>query len=120
MLKVGPSATFDNDEGGYVDVRGASNMHIFAFENDATINQRLLIDNGNLSTQLMVDINEKFAQMKVIVPTSAPGFGSNDTKVLNRKCNEKNRQLLGFELLRWKSRRGGESRSPSKKMEDRE
>ena len=99
LLKVGPSGSFENDKGGYVDVRDVAKAHIFAFENDSAINQRLFMTNGNFSTQMMVDIiNEKFPQLKGKVPKGTPGSGPADIKTLASKRNEKTRHLLGFEF----------------------
>lgn len=100
LLKTGPQGTFDNDKGGFVDVRNVAEAHLFAFESDQAPGQRLFMNNCTFSTQMMVDvIGQKFPQLKEKLPQGTPGSGPDDVKTLAKKNNQKTRELTGIEFI---------------------
>lgn len=99
LLKLGPNDKFDNDKGGFIDVRDVAKAHLKAVEDDNLVGKRLFLTNGQFSTQMMVDIlNEKFPQLKGKIPTGTPGSGPSDILTLARSNNNKTRELLGYEF----------------------
>lgn len=100
LLKIGQNGHFDNDKGGFVDVRNVAQAHAAAFEQESTIGQRLYMTNGKFSVQMMVDIlNSNFASLRGKVPEGTPGSGPKDILTLARTSNEKTRKLLGLQWI---------------------
>ncbi|CAK7892258.1 putative NADPH-dependent methylglyoxal reductase Grp2p [[Candida] anglica] len=99
LIKVGPEGKFDNDKGGFIDVRDVALAHVAAFEREDTKNKRLFMTNGHFSTQAMLDIiNKNFDELKGKIPVGTPGSGPEDISTLATVNNEKTKALLGFEF----------------------
>lgn len=99
LTKLGPSDSFDNDKGGFIDVRDVAKAHLMAFESEDTINKRLYLTNGHFSTQMMLDIvNKNFPELKGEIPIGNPGTGSQDILTLAKMSNEATRQILNFDF----------------------
>ncbi|CUM63907.1 uncharacterized protein PRCAT00001495001 [Priceomyces carsonii] len=99
LIKLGPDDKFDNDKGGFIDVRDVARGHIAAFELETTVGKRLFLTNGHFSTQMMLDIiNKNFPSLKGNIPTGNPGTGQEDIKTLAKVDNQKTRDILKFEF----------------------
>lgn len=99
LTKLGPSDLFDNDKGGFIDVRDVAKAHLMAFESEDTINKRLYLTNGHFSTQMMLDImNKNFPELKGKIPIGNPGTGSQDILTLAKMSNDATRQILDFDF----------------------
>ncbi|KAK6456800.1 cinnamyl-alcohol dehydrogenase flavonol reductase [Scheffersomyces xylosifermentans] len=99
LIKLGPNDQFDNDKGGFIDVRDVAKAHLVALQRDDLIGRRLFMISGHFSTQMMVDIlNSNFPELKGKIPVGNPGHGPQDIKTLAKVSNEKTRQLLGWEF----------------------
>lgn len=100
LLKVGPNGAFDNDKGGFIDVRDVAKAHVLAFELEETKNKRLSLTNGKFSTQMMLDIlNKHFeSELKGKIPVGTPGSGPKDISTLAKTSNDKTREILNFEF----------------------
>lgn len=100
LIKLGPTDQFDNDTGGFIDVRDVAKAHLLAFENENTINKRLYLTNGHFSTQMMLDIiNKNIPELKGKIPSGNPGTGEQDILTLANTNNEATRQLLNFDFV---------------------
>lgn len=100
LLSAGADGSFDNDKGGFVDVRDVAKAHLAAFEEDYSVGKRLYMTNGKFSVQMMVDaINKNFPQLQGKVPVGTPGSGPTDVLTLAKTSNDATRQLLGFEFI---------------------
>jgi NADPH-dependent methylglyoxal reductase len=100
LIKLTPEDEFVNDKGSFIDVRDVALAHLKAVEDDNLIGKRLFLSNGQFSTQMMVDVlNEKFPQLKGMIPKGSPGSGPADILTLATSNNDKTRELLGFEFI---------------------
>lgn len=99
LIKIGKSGNFDNDKGGFVDVRNVAEAHLAAFEKDYTVGKRLYMTNGKFSVQMMVDILNKIPQLQGKVPVGTPGSGPADILTLAATSNEKTRELLELQWI---------------------
>ncbi|KAK6460664.1 cinnamyl-alcohol dehydrogenase flavonol reductase [Scheffersomyces coipomensis] len=100
LIKIGPNDSFDNDKGGFIDVRDVAKAHLYAIEKEELIGKRVFMTNGHFSVQMMLDIiNEKFPQLKSKIPTGTPGSGPTDIKTLATVDNTQTRNLLKFEFI---------------------
>lgn len=99
LLRLGPTDTFDNDKGGFVDVRDVARAHLAAFEKASTVGKRLYMTNGKFSTQMMLDeINSRFPRLRGTIPKGTPGLGPEDIATLAQTSNAATRELLGFQF----------------------
>lgn len=100
LLKVGADGHFDNEIGGFVDVRNVAQAHLAAFEKDDTAGKRLYLTNGKFSVQMMLDvINTQIPQLKGKVPEGTPGSGPKDVLILAKTSNLKTRELLKLDWV---------------------
>lgn len=99
LIKIGPTGKFDNDKGGFVDVRDVAKAHLAAFERDDLVGKRLYMTNGKFSVQMMVDILNAHPKLEGKVPKGTFGSGPQDISTLAKTSNEKTRQLLGIEWV---------------------
>lgn len=100
LLKLGPEGKFDNDKGGFVDVRDVAKAHLAALEEDKLVGKRLYMTNGKFSVQMLLDIvNSKIPSFKGKVPTGNPGSGPDDISTMAKTSNAATRQLLGIEWV---------------------
>lgn len=100
LLKIGPDGKFDNDKGGFIDVRDVAKAHVIAFENDNVINKRLFMINDRFSTQMMLDIlNKNFPELQGKIPVGNPGSGPDDISTLSKFNNDETRKLLEFKFI---------------------
>lgn len=100
VLKAGPTGKWENDMGGFIDVRDIARAHLAAFEQENTIGKRLYMTNGHFSVQMILDvINAKIPQLKGKVPLGTPGSGPTDILALAKCSNEATRKLLLFEFV---------------------
>lgn len=91
LLKAGSEGTFENEKGGFVDVRDVAKAHVLAFERRLT-GRRLFMTNGNFCTQMMADVLLKHGYK---VPR-----GAGDYKMeLAMSSNKATRDLLGIDLV---------------------
>lgn len=101
LLKIGSDGKFDNDKGGFVDVRDVAKGHLAAFEDDKLIGKRLYMTNGKFSVQMMLDIiNSQVAEVAGKIPVGTPGSGPSDIATLAKTSNEATRNVLA---LKWVS-----------------
>ncbi|KAI5958040.1 hypothetical protein KGF57_002848 [Candida theae] len=92
------NGSFDNEVGGFIDVRDVAKAHVFAMSNDQAVDCRLFMNNGQFSTQMILDIiNEKWPELNL--PKGNPGSGPDDIKVLGRVNNSATKKLLPWEFL---------------------
>ncbi|CAH2354205.1 NADPH-dependent methylglyoxal reductase Gre2p [[Candida] railenensis] len=100
LLKIGPTGAFDNDKGGFIDVRDVAKAHVLAFELEEAKNKRLSLTNGKFSTQMMVDIlNSHFEkELKGKIPLGTPGSGPKDISTLAKVSNIKTKEILNFDF----------------------
>lgn len=99
LIKKGPTDSFDNDKGSFIDVRDVARAHLAAIENDEAIGKRLFLTNGQFSTQMILDIlNQNFTEFKGKIPVGTPGSGSQDIQTLAKSSNAATRKLLGYEF----------------------
>lgn len=97
LIKIGPDGKFDNEKGGFVDVKDVAVAHLAAFEEDYTAGKRLYMSNGKFSVQMMLDIiNKNFPHLKGKIPVGNPGSGPKDILMLAKTSNEKTRKLLNI------------------------
>lgn len=88
---------FDNDKGGFVDVRDVAKAHIFAIESPNAIGKRLLMSNGHFSNQMIADIiNAKYPGKAA---KGTPGSGPKDITTLAKVDNSATKKLLGFDFI---------------------
>ncbi|GEQ67217.1 hypothetical protein JCM33374_g881 [Metschnikowia sp. JCM 33374] len=100
LLSLGPDGSFDNDKGGFIDVRDVARAHLAAFEEEKSIGKRLYLTNGKFSVQMMVDvIHNKFPELSSRVPLGSPGSGPKDISTLAKTNNDATRKLLGFQFI---------------------
>lgn len=100
LIKLGPNDSFDIDKGGAVDVRDVAKAHIAAFEKTETIGKRLLMTNGQFSTQMILDaINENIPELKGKIPLGKPGTGADDIKSLAQVSNLTTKRILEFDFI---------------------
>lgn len=99
LIKIGPQGSFDNDKGGFVDVRDVAAIHAAAFEQEQTIGKRLYATNGKFSVQMMLDIMNGIPSLKGKVPVGKPGSGPQDILTLASTSNQKSRDLLKIEWI---------------------
>ena len=100
ILKKSPSEKFDNDDGGYIDVRDVAKAHVAAFELETTKNKRLFMTNGNFSMQAVVDIiNDEFPKLKGNIPIGSPGTSPQDIANFSSNSNKATREILGFDFI---------------------
>lgn len=97
LIQLAPDGSFDNDKGGFIDVRDVARAHLAAFEQPLTFGKRLYMTNGKFSVQMMLDAIHKNFKLKI--PIGTPGSGPNDILTLAKTSNDKTRELLGFEFL---------------------
>ncbi len=100
LLQLGRHETFDNDKGGFVDVRDVAKAHVLAFELEEAANKRLSLTNGHFSTQMMLDVlNTHFkTELGGKIPLGTPGSGHRDIALLAKVSNEKTRRVLGIQF----------------------
>lgn len=99
LLKLSPTDSFDNDKGGFVDVRDVAKGHLAALENEDALGKRLFLTGGKFSTQMMLDIIHKnFPQFNDKLPIGKPNTGEQDISSLIQVNNDATRKLLGFEF----------------------
>lgn len=100
LLKLGPEGKFDNDKGGFVDVRDVAKAHLAAMEEDKLIGKRLYMSNGKFSVQMILDIvNSKIPSFKGKIPVGTPGSGPKDISTMAKTSNTATRELLGIEWV---------------------
>ncbi|KAI5964577.1 GRP1 [Candida pseudojiufengensis] len=93
LKKTQPKDNFDNEIGGFIDVIDVAKTHVFAIQNNDVINQRLFLNNGHFSTQMILDIiNLNFPKLNLI--KGKPGTGQEDIKQLAQVDNNKTKSLL--------------------------
>ncbi|CAK9435498.1 uncharacterized protein LODBEIA_P02250 [Lodderomyces beijingensis] len=89
--------SFENEIGGFVDVRDVARAHLFAMTDANASGKRLFMTNGHFSVQMMLDlINQHFPQLHLIKGT--PGSGEKDISVLAQVENKATKQLLPWEF----------------------
>lgn len=97
LIKLGPNNSFENDKGGFVDVRDVAKAHILAFEEENTIGKRLFMTNGQFSTQTILDIlNKHFPELKDKIPIGNPGTGTQDILTLSKADNNVTKDILNI------------------------
>ncbi|KAK6200102.1 cinnamyl-alcohol dehydrogenase flavonol reductase [Scheffersomyces amazonensis] len=100
LIKIGPNGHFDNDKGGFIDVRDVAKAHLYALEKDELIGKRLFMTNGHFSVQMMLDIiSSNFPELKSKIPVGTPGSGPKDITTLASVSNAKTRELLKFDFI---------------------
>ncbi|WPK24351.1 hypothetical protein PUMCH_001621 [Australozyma saopauloensis] len=100
VLKAGPDGEWENDMGGFIDVRDIARAHLAAFEQENTVGKRLYMTNGQFSVQMVLDIlNSQVPQLKGQIPVGKPGLGPSDILALAKTNNDATRNLLGFEFV---------------------
>ncbi|EGW35140.1 uncharacterized protein SPAPADRAFT_58329 [Spathaspora passalidarum NRRL Y-27907] len=93
LLNLGPDEKFDNEMGGFIDVRDIASAHVFAIDSKEAVGRRLLVSNGQYSAQMILDIiNKHFPQLNL--PKGNEGTGEYDTMNLARVNNSATRKLL--------------------------
>lgn len=97
LISLPSDGTFENDKGGYVDVRDVAKAHVAAFEAENTLGKRLYMTNGKFSVQMMLDIINKDFSMNL--PKGTPGLGPQDILTLAKTSNDRTREILGFEFM---------------------
>ncbi|KAI5969952.1 GRP1 [Candida margitis] len=98
LLNKHGNDTFENEVGGYIDVRDVAKAHVFAITNEDAANRRLFMNNGHFSVQMMLDIvNQKWPELNLIKGT--PCSGPEDIKVLARVDNSATRKLLQWKFI---------------------
>lgn len=82
----------------WVDVRDVAKAHIYAFTKENTKSQRLLMKEGAITEQTILDIiNNKFPQLKGKIATGEPG---SDISILEKRAqlnNVKTKEILGYQ-----------------------
>lgn len=100
LIKIGPTGNFDNDKGGFVDVRDVAKAHVAALEDAKLIGKRLYMSNGKFSVQMLLDIvNSKVPALKGKIPVGNPGSGPHDISTMAKTSNTKTRELLEIEWV---------------------
>lgn len=100
LIKLGPDGKFDNDKGGFVDVRDVAKAHLAAMKEDRLIGKRLYMSNGKFSVQMLLDIvNSKIPAFKGKIPVGNPGSGPKDISTMAKTSNAATRELLGIEWV---------------------
>lgn len=98
LLEKHGNDTFDNEVGGYIDVRDVAKAHVFAMGNEDAANRRLFMNNGHFSVQMMLDIiNAKWPELNLI--KGSPGSGPEDIKTLGRIDNSTTKKFLPWTFL---------------------
>lgn len=95
------SSEFENEIGGYIDVRDVAQAHVYAMEDvdKKCIGKRLFLNNGQFSVQMMLDvINDKFPELGLI--KGLPGSGVNDIKVLAKVDNSATKTILPWQFMK--------------------
>lgn len=100
LLKVGAEGQFDNDKGGFIDVRDVAKAHVAAIEIPEASGKRLSMTNGKFSTQMMVDIlNSHFvSELGGKIPVGTPGLGPADISTMAKVNNDKTKEILKFKF----------------------
>ena len=98
LLKKHGNDSFDNEVGGFIDVRDVAKAHLFAMSNGDAANRRLFLNNGQFSVQMILDIvNKHWPDLSLI--KGNPGSGPEDIKVLGRVDNSATRKFLPWKFL---------------------
>lgn len=103
VIHTPADAQFDptSGYGGFVDVRDVAKAHLLAFQNENTINQRLIMHNGKFCSQDIADVlNEDFSCLKGKIPVGKPHTGAlyNSPRGVVVD-NSKTKQILGFKFI---------------------
>lgn len=86
--------------GGYVDVRDVARAHLYAFQKENTIGQRLLMSQGRFSTQDILNyLNADFPALKGTIPVGNPAEGIEHSTKGAKTDNHKTKEILGFEFM---------------------
>ncbi|GMM57957.1 hypothetical protein DAKH74_045730 [Maudiozyma humilis] len=103
IIKNGPNADIFEFNAQFVDVRDVAKAHMFAFQHNNTIDQRLLMTTGNFNTQDIVNqLNADFPQLKGWIPVGHPKNATNGTPWGASLDNSKTKAILGFEFIGFK------------------
>ncbi|KAI5951614.1 GRP1 [Candida jiufengensis] len=98
LTKTKSGDKLDIECGGYIDVIDVAKAHIFAMQSDNVISERLFMNNGHFSTQMLLDlINKNFPQLNLI--KGKPGTGKEDIKILAKINNDKTKKLLPWKFI---------------------
>lgn len=86
--------------GGYIDVRDVAKAHLYAFQNENTIGQRLILSEGKFSTQDILNyLNADFPVLKGTIPVGKPEEGIEHSTAGAKTDNHKTKEILGFEFI---------------------
>lgn len=100
LFNLKATDAFDNDMGGWVDVRDVARAHLAAFEQPETVGKRLYMTNGKFCVQMMLDsIHKNFPELVKNLPVGKPGTGAEAVKVLAKTDNSATRKILGFDFV---------------------
>ena len=103
VIQNGPDADLVPFQGQYVDVRDVARAHMYGFQHDNAINQRLLMSAGNFVTQDVVNqLNADFPQLKGKIPVGKPEEGTNGQPWGATLDNSKTKATLGYEFIGFK------------------
>ncbi|RLV92535.1 putative NADPH-dependent methylglyoxal reductase GRP2 [Spathaspora sp. JA1] len=95
LLSLGPNEKFDNEMGGFIDVRDIAKAHVFAIDSKEAVGRRLLVSNGQYSAQMILDIiNKHYPQLQL--PKGNEGMGQYDSMKLAHVDNSSTRKLVNW------------------------
>lgn len=100
IINLKPDSEIPPNKGGWVDVRDVAKAHVVAFEKDEAKGQRLLVNAGRFSCQLIIDIlNADVPELKGKIPVGEPGLDKKAIATLAKVDNHKTNELLGFKYI---------------------
>jgi len=87
-------------QGNFIDVRDVAKAHLYAFQKENTIGQRLILKERTFTEQTLLDIiNEKYPKLQGKIPKGEPG---SDKAPLSQRVvldNTKTREILGYNFI---------------------
>ncbi|CAH2350655.1 NADPH-dependent methylglyoxal reductase Gre2p [[Candida] railenensis] len=85
-----------SQSGSFIDVRDVARAHIAAIENDAIVNERLLLASDRFSTQSILDVINRNFKNELNVPVGVPGSENDILESFCKIDNSRTKRLLGF------------------------
>lgn len=86
-------------QGSFIDVRDVAKAHLLAFQNENTINKRLILKESTFTEQTLLDlIHKEFPILNDKIPKGEPG---SDEEILKKRVildNSKTKEILGFKF----------------------
>lgn len=86
--------------GGYIDVRDVAKAHLYAFQKENTIGQRLIMSEGRFSTQDILNyLNADFPVLKGSIPVGNPSEALENSTAGAKTDNHKTKEILGYKFI---------------------